>query len=67
LFETHVDGPALLDRLEVAHTDAVTPLMFEHQLIDRAVSDRRHIVLPEGGRSGSSALRTCCCAAEWPT
>ena len=49
LFETHVDGPALLDRLEVARTDAVTPLMFEHQLIDRAVSDRRHIVLPEGG------------------
>ena len=28
--------------------DAVTPLMFEHQLIDRAVADRRHIVLPEG-------------------
>lgn len=49
LFETHVDGPALLDRLEVARTDAVTPLMFEHQLIDRAVSDRRHVVLPEGG------------------
>jgi phosphate acetyltransferase len=48
LFEKYVDGPALLDRLEVAHTDAVTPLMFEHQLIDRAVSDRRHIVLPEG-------------------
>jgi phosphate acetyltransferase len=48
LFEDHVDGPALLDRLEVARTDAVTPLMFEHQLIDRAVADRRHIVLPEG-------------------
>ena len=26
----------------------VTPLMFEHRLIDRAVADRRHIVLPEG-------------------
>jgi phosphate acetyltransferase len=49
LFETHVDGAALLDRLEVARTDAVTPLMFEHQLIDRAVSNRRHVVLPEGG------------------
>jgi phosphate acetyltransferase len=48
LFEDHVDGPALLDRLEVARTDAVTPLMFEHQLIDRAVADRKHIVLPEG-------------------
>ncbi|QNN52380.1 phosphate acetyltransferase [Nocardioides mesophilus] len=48
LFSEHVDGDALLDRLEVARTDAVTPLMFEHQLIDRAVADRRHIVLPEG-------------------
>jgi phosphate acetyltransferase len=48
LFAKHVDGDALLDRLEVARTDAVTPLMFEHQLIDEAVADRRHIVLPEG-------------------
>jgi phosphate acetyltransferase len=48
LFEEYVDGPALLDRLEVARTDAVTPLMFEHQIVDRAVSDRRHVVLPEG-------------------
>ncbi len=48
LFAEHVDGEALLDRLEVARTQAVTPLMFEHQLLDRAVADRRHIVLPEG-------------------
>jgi phosphate acetyltransferase len=48
LFGKHVDGDALLDRLEVARSEAVTPLMFEHQLIDRAVADRRHIVLPEG-------------------
>jgi phosphate acetyltransferase len=48
LFEEHVDGDALLDRLEVARTEAVTPLMFEHQIVDRAVADRRHIVLPEG-------------------
>jgi phosphate acetyltransferase len=49
LFDEHVDGNALLDRLEVARTDAVTPLMFEHQLVDEAVADRRHVVLPEGG------------------
>jgi phosphate acetyltransferase len=49
LFARHVDGDALLDRLEVARTEVVTPLMFEHQLIDAAVADRRHIVLPEGG------------------
>ena len=48
LFSTHVDGDVLLDRLEVARSAAVTPLMFEHQLIDDAVADRRHIVLPEG-------------------
>jgi phosphate acetyltransferase len=48
LFEEHVDGDALLDRLEVARSEAVTPLMFEHQIVDRAVADRRHIVLPEG-------------------
>ncbi len=48
LFAQHVDGDALLDRLEVARTEVVTPLMFEHQLLDTAVADRRHIVLPEG-------------------
>ncbi|MBF4766969.1 phosphate acetyltransferase [Nocardioides agariphilus] len=48
IFEERVDGDVLLDRLEVARTTAVTPLMFEHQLIDMAVADRRHIVLPEG-------------------
>lgn len=48
LFAQHVDGVALLDRLDVSHTTAVTPLMFEHQLVDDATSRARHIVLPEG-------------------
>ncbi|MFI6677259.1 phosphate acetyltransferase [Kribbella sp. NPDC050470] len=48
LFGQYVDGQALLDHLAVARTSAVTPLMFEHQLLDRAVADRKHIVLPEG-------------------
>ena len=48
VFDERVDRNVLLDRLEVARTHAVTPLMFEHQLIDMAVGDRRHIVLPEG-------------------
>ncbi|TDU83814.1 phosphate acetyltransferase [Kribbella voronezhensis] len=48
LFDQYVDGAALLDRLAVARSSAVTPLMFEHQLIDEAVADRKHIVLPEG-------------------
>ncbi len=48
LFERHVDGDALLERLAVTRSDAVTPLMFEQTLIERARADRRHIVLPEG-------------------
>lgn len=48
LFDRHVDGEALLDQLAVARSSAVTPLMFEHQLIDEAVAHRKHIVLPEG-------------------
>ena len=48
LFARHVDAEGLLDRLDVARTTAVTPLMFEHQLMDEAMRHRRHIVLPEG-------------------
>ena len=48
LFRQHVDGDALLDQLDVARSDVVTPLMFEHQLIEKAQANRRHIVLPEG-------------------
>ncbi|TCC44214.1 phosphate acetyltransferase [Kribbella capetownensis] len=48
LFAQYVDGRALLDQLAVARSSAVTPLMFEHRLVDQAVADRKHIVLPEG-------------------
>jgi phosphate acetyltransferase len=48
LFDQNVDGQALMDQLAVARSSAVTPLMFEHQLLDQAVADRKHIVLPEG-------------------
>ncbi|NUW39411.1 phosphate acetyltransferase [Nonomuraea rhodomycinica] len=48
LFAEHVDGRLLLDRLAIAKTDVVTPLMFEYELLDRARARRRHIVLPEG-------------------
>ncbi len=48
LFEKHVGGVELLTRLDVTRSDVVTPLMFEHELIDRARVQRRHIVLPEG-------------------
>ncbi|MDQ0372969.1 phosphate acetyltransferase [Cellulomonas humilata] len=49
LFEQHVDGSALLAALDVERPEVVTPLMFEFALLDRARSDRQHVVLPEGG------------------
>ncbi len=48
LFEKHVDSAGLLDRLDLSDTGVVTPLMFEHRLLDRARAGGRHIVLPEG-------------------
>ena len=48
LFEQHVDAEALRDRLQLAPSGVVTPLMFEFQLIERARSERKRIVLPEG-------------------
>jgi len=48
LFEQHVDGAALLDRLKVSRADVITPLMFEYTLIERARQNRMRIVLPEG-------------------
>ncbi|HEX6022748.1 MAG TPA: phosphate acetyltransferase [Solirubrobacter sp.] len=48
VFESHVDGDDLLDRIDVARSEAVTPLMFEYTLLDRARADVKHIVPPEG-------------------
>ncbi|WP_372593254.1 phosphate acetyltransferase [Actinotalea sp.] len=48
LFEKHVDGTAILDRMDVSRPSVVTPLMFEYELLARARGDRKHIVLPEG-------------------
>ncbi|MFS0794643.1 phosphate acetyltransferase [Microbacterium sp. 1P10AE] len=48
MFERHVDTELLTRELGVARPSVVTPLMFEYGLVDRARSDRRRIVLPEG-------------------
>jgi phosphate acetyltransferase len=48
VFARHVDGGRLLDRLDLARSDAVTPIMFEHELVERARAERKRIVLPEG-------------------
>jgi phosphate acetyltransferase len=48
LFEEHVDAAELESRIDVTRSTTMTPMMFEHQLVERARSDRKHIVLPEG-------------------
>lgn len=48
LFEKHVDAGALSRRLSLVRGDRVTPMMFEHELIEQARSARRRVVLPEG-------------------
>ncbi|MCY7412655.1 MAG: phosphate acetyltransferase, partial [Salinibacterium sp.] len=48
LFEKHVDAEVLKSALGAEQSTAVTPLMFEYALLERARSDRKHIVLPEG-------------------
>ncbi|MEZ3162087.1 phosphate acetyltransferase [Microbacterium sp. BWT-B31] len=49
LFEKNVDIDELTVALGIARATVVTPLMFEFQLVERARSRRKRIVLPEGG------------------
>ncbi|WP_328735093.1 phosphate acetyltransferase [Streptomyces bobili] len=48
LFERHVDTADLLKRVSAPSSDRVTPMMFEHKLLEQARSDLRRVVLPEG-------------------
>ena len=48
LIESAVDVRGLLDRVAVTHSERVTPLMFQYEIIRRAKQQRKHIVLPEG-------------------
>lgn len=48
LFRESVDAEQLLSRMNVTATTVVTPLMFEYALMERAGSQKKHIVLPEG-------------------
>jgi phosphate acetyltransferase len=69
LLDEHVDAEVLLRRMEISRPARITPLMFEHDLAERARAARRHIVLPEGeddrillaaeqlrGRGGAEAI-----------
>ncbi|MFD5121770.1 phosphate acetyltransferase [Streptomyces sp. NPDC058385] len=48
LFERWVDTAGLLERVSAPSSDRVTPMMFEHKLLERARADKRRVVLPEG-------------------
>jgi phosphate acetyltransferase len=46
--EKHMDAQALYRRIDIPRPARVTPIMFEHTLVEQAKSKKRHIVLPEG-------------------
>ncbi|MEP7161525.1 MAG: phosphate acetyltransferase, partial [Dermatophilaceae bacterium] len=62
LVSDYVDVHFLLRRILLTKSEIVTPLMFEHLLLDRARTADKHIVLPEGNeerilRAADSLLR----------
>ena len=46
--ESAIDPHEVAQRIDVERPRRITPIMFEHELVERARSSRRHIVLPEG-------------------
>ncbi len=48
LFESHVDTGTLANAIHVSDPKHVTPKMFKYQLIKKARSDKKRVVLPEG-------------------
>lgn len=47
-FEQFVDVDALVERLITFKTAGITPRMFQYNLLKKATSHKKHIVLPEG-------------------
>lgn len=48
LFNSHIDGELLLERLETFEPKGITPRMFQYNLLQRAKAHKKHVVLPEG-------------------
>ena len=48
IFEKYVDIQALDDKIITFQSEGITPHMFQYQLVKRAKSQKKHIVLPEG-------------------
>jgi phosphate acetyltransferase len=57
IVEANVNFGELEQRIIVAESSRITPLMFEYELIQRAKKERKHIVLPEG--TDERILRAC--------
>lgn len=47
-FDKYVDTDRLIDKFRSFKTDVVTPHMFQYNLVAKAKSNKKHIVLPEG-------------------
>ncbi|UKJ09085.1 phosphate acetyltransferase [Solitalea lacus] len=47
-FERYVDTPELDQRIVTFEPEGITPRMFQYQLVKRAKTAKKHIVLPEG-------------------
>jgi phosphate acetyltransferase len=48
LFDKHVNLKALEDKIIAFRSDSITPRMFQYQIVKRARTQKKHIVLPEG-------------------
>jgi phosphate acetyltransferase len=48
VFEAGVDPRELAERIVLARPATKTPMMFQYDLLERAKTRRRHVVLPEG-------------------
>ena len=47
-FEKYIDSEAIENKLTTFQAEGITPRMFQYQLLKRAKSHKKHIVLPEG-------------------
>ena len=47
-FDEYIDTKAFEDKLITFQQEGITPRMFQYQLLKRAKSQKKHIVLPEG-------------------
>ncbi|RJQ16102.1 MAG: phosphate acetyltransferase [Nitrospiraceae bacterium] len=57
IVEANINFGEIEQRIAVARSSRVTPLMFEYELIQRAQKERKRIVLPEG--TDERILRAC--------